>query len=92
VDDRLAGIAERQTRYNEILREEAQAYRTNTNGQNPRFIEVLTDYVDESTDSVGTFQFSAADIDGGDCFHPSIQGQSTIAGKASQGNPDLVSQ
>jgi len=92
VDDRLAGIAERQRRYNEILREEAQAYNTNTTGQNPRLIEVLTDYVDEPTDSVGTYQFSATDIDGGDCFHPSIQGQSTIAVKASQGNPDLVSQ
>lgn len=91
VTDRLAGIAERQQRYNEILREEAQAYNSNTIGQNPRLIEVLADYVDESTDSVGTYQFSAADIDGGDCFHPSIQGQSTIAVKASQGNPDLVS-
>jgi hypothetical protein len=89
---RLAGIAERQKRYNEILREEAQAYNANSAGQNPRLIEVLTDYVDETTDSIGTFQFSAADIDGGDCFHPSLQGQSTIAEKASQSNADLTSQ
>ncbi|MEN8174854.1 MAG: SGNH/GDSL hydrolase family protein, partial [Pseudomonadota bacterium] len=90
LNQRLAGIAERQQRYNEILREEAEAYISNDKGQNPRLIEVLTDYVDESTNSVGTFQFSAADIDGGDCFHPSIQGQTTIADKASQGNPDLT--
>lgn len=92
LDVRLAGIAERQQRYNEILREEAEAYNGNTGGQNPRFIEVLTDYVDESTESIGTYQFSAADIDGGDCFHPSIQGQSTIAEKASQSNSDLIAQ
>lgn len=89
LEARLAVIAERQQRYNEILLEEARAYTTNSIGQNPRLIEVLTDYVDESTDSVGTFRFTADDIDGGDCFHPSIQGQSTIADKASQANRDL---
>lgn len=92
IETRLAGISERQQRYNEILREEALAYNSNDSLRNPRLIEVLTDYVDETTDSVGTYQFSAADIDGGDCFHPSLQGQSTIAVKASGANPDLVSQ
>jgi len=77
---RRAGVGERQRRYNEILREEALAYTANTTGQNPRGIEVITDYVDESTPSVGTTAFVPDDIDWADCFHPSIAGQDKIAG------------
>jgi lysophospholipase L1-like esterase len=84
---RLAAISERQQRYNELLREEADAYNRNTNGRNPRGIEVITDYVDESTLSVGTYRFGPDDIDGGDCFHPSIGGQNLIAGLAWMANP-----
>jgi len=77
---RRAGVGERQQRYNEILREEAEAYTANTTGQNPRGIEVITDYVDEVTPSVGTTPFVPDDIDWADCFHPSIAGQDKIAG------------
>lgn len=76
---RLSAIEFIQQRYNEILSEEAMAYNTNANGKNPNGIEVVSEYVNESTLSGGTFQFAAGDIDGGDCFHPSIQAQNTIA-------------
>jgi hypothetical protein len=88
ISTRLAGISERQQRYNEILRDEAAAYNANSSGQNPRGIEVVADYVDEATPSVGTFHFGAGDIDGGDCFHPSILGQNTAADLAWTNNPD----
>jgi hypothetical protein len=81
-------VAERQRRYNEILRDEAAAYTANTTGQNPRGIEVVADYVDEATPSVGTTAFEPADIDGGDCFHPSIGGQNKLAFGAWENNPD----
>jgi hypothetical protein len=85
---RLAGVAAQQQIYNQILRSEAAAYTSNSNGRNPRGIEVLTDYVDETTPSIGTFHFHAADIDGGDCFHPSLQGPNTAASLAWAANPD----
>jgi lysophospholipase L1-like esterase len=85
---RKAGVEERQRRYNEILRDEAAAYNANTTGQNPRGIEVVADYVDEATPSVGTSTFETGDIDGGDCFHPSIAGQNKLALGAWANNPD----
>lgn len=85
---RRAGVAERQQRYNEILRDEAAAYNANTTGQNPRGIEVVADYIDETTPSVGTATFEPDDIDGGDCFHPSVAGQNKIALGAWTNNPD----
>lgn len=84
---RLAGIAARQRRYNEILRDEAEAYTTNSNGRNPAGIEVASDYVDEATPSIGTLGFGADDIDGGDCFHPSLAGQGRVAEGAWNGSP-----
>ncbi|TQV70226.1 SGNH/GDSL hydrolase family protein [Exilibacterium tricleocarpae] len=88
VAQRLASIAATQRRYNEILLEESNAYNSNSNGRNPRGIEVVADYVDETTPSTGTFQFNKDDIDGGDCFHPSVQGQNTIADLMWNANPD----
>ena len=85
---RRAGVAERQQRYNEILRDEAAAYNANATGQNPRGIEVVADYVDEATPSVGTSTFETTDIDGGDCFHPSIAGQAKLAFGTWANNPD----
>lgn len=85
---RLSAIEARQQRYNEILRDEAAAYDSNSNGRNPRGIEVIADYVDESTASVGTFSFGENDIDGGDCFHPSLQGQNAAAELSWTNNSD----
>jgi hypothetical protein len=38
--------------------------------------------------SFGTLSFGADDINGGDCFHPSFQGQNRIAEAAWSANPD----
>ena len=80
---RYNGINAAQRRYNEILAEEAAAY----NGVNG--VEVVAEYNGEENLNTGTFQFSKDDIDGGDCFHPSLKGQSTIADLMWSGNPDL---
>ncbi len=85
---RLAAITSRQRRYNEILAEEASAYNSNSNGKNPRGIEVVANYRGEGVQSTGTFRFGKNDIDGGDCFHPSLQGQNTVANLMWNLNPD----
>jgi lysophospholipase L1-like esterase len=84
---RLEGLAQRIPRYNEILRDLALAYTSNSNGRNPNGIEIVSDYVNESIPSVGTTSFGAQEINGGDCFHPSLIGQSTLAGAAWFSNP-----
>jgi hypothetical protein len=76
---RIAAVSATQQSYNAILAEEAAAYNSNSIGQNPRGIEVVSEYVDENTSSAGTFEFTADNIDGGDCFHPNVSTQSTIA-------------
>jgi lysophospholipase L1-like esterase len=84
---RRAAIALRQQSYNEILRDLALAYSTNANGKNPLGIEIVADYVNETTPSIGTTGFGANDINGGDCFHPSVLGQTLIGAGAWDGNP-----
>ncbi|SDK64894.1 SGNH/GDSL hydrolase family protein [Microbulbifer yueqingensis] len=79
---RLAGVSAAQRLYNEVLQQEAAAY----NGING--VEVVAEYDGEEQQNVGTFRFGKDDIDGGDCFHPSRQGQNKIAGLMWGGNPD----
>ncbi len=76
---RLAAIAARQRRYNEILVETAADYASNANGQNPRGLRVVAEYSGESSTSVGTLHFGPDEINGSDCFHPSILGQNAVA-------------
>ncbi len=84
---RLAAIEARIPEYNAALRDLALAYSTNENGRNPLGIEVVSDYVNESTPSTGTTSFGAGELNGGDCFHPNLQGQRLIATEAWIGNP-----
>ena len=84
---RLEGISARVTRYNEILRDLALAYSSNANGRNPGGIEIVADYVNETLPSTGTTTFGANEINGGDCFHPSVFGQSLISSGAWSSNP-----
>ena len=86
---RLAGVAAAQQSYNAILAEEAAAYNSNANGQNPNGIEVIAEYVDENTPSGGTFAFGAEHINGGDCFHPNVATQSQIADYMWNANTDM---
>jgi len=90
VDVRRAAISVAQQRYNEILAEEAVAYNSNSNGKNPNGLEVVADYQGESVPSAGTFAFGKDDIDGGDCFHPSILGQNQVANTLWGNNPDKL--
>ena len=71
---RLPAIAARQRRYNEILREEALAYDTQRERPEPARVRVVAEYTDESTPSVGTLALRPDDINGSDCFHPSLRG------------------
>lgn len=81
---RRAQIGARIDQYNVALAAEVAAYAQNTNGKNPGGIGFMTDWVGsiaqgkEST-SIGTFRFLAQDINGVDCFHPNVDGQSRIA-------------
>jgi lysophospholipase L1-like esterase len=84
---RLAGISARIARYNEILRDLALAYSTNSNGKNPTGIEVVADYANENLSSIGTTSFGPDQINGGDCFHPSLSGQRELAAGAWFSNP-----
>jgi lysophospholipase L1-like esterase len=84
---RRAAIALRIQRYNEILRDLALAYSTNANGRNSNGIEVVADYVNEAISSIGTTSFGANEINGGDCFHPSPDGQALISAGAWFSNP-----
>lgn len=79
---RYAGINAAQRLYNEVLQQEAAAY----NGSNG--VEVVAEYSGANQSNVGTFQFGKDDIDGGDCFHPSVRGQNTVANLMWNGNPD----
>ncbi|MCR9098226.1 MAG: SGNH/GDSL hydrolase family protein [bacterium] len=84
---RLAAIEARIVRYNEILRDLALAYTSNANGRNPNGIEIVADYANETLPSIGTTAFGANEINGGDCFHPSVFGQSQLSSGAWSGNP-----
>lgn len=88
LSERLAGITARQQRYNEILKQEASRYNRNTSGQNPRGIEVKSNYNREDRTNTGTFVFGKEHIDGGDCFHPSFAGQNKLAQLMWNRNPN----
>jgi|GEM_PF-1410211 len=86
--ERAAGVAAAQKLYNAILAEEATAYNSNSNGQNPNGIEVVAEYVDENTFSGGTAVITADKINGGDCFHPTVAAQGEIADYMWNANTD----
>lgn len=79
---RYAGIEAAQQLYNEVLQQEAATY-NGTNG-----VEVIAEYSGANQTNVGTFTFGKDDIDGGDCFHPSVRGQNTVANLMWNGNTD----
>lgn len=90
---RRAQIGARINEYNEATRAEVSLYDSNANGQNPRGVHFLSDWqgsIEEghSNSSVGTYVFRAADINGTDCFHPSVLGQRRLACATWATNPD----
>jgi lysophospholipase L1-like esterase len=73
---RLAAIAERQTAYNNKLVALATEYNGNATTTG---VEVAAEFDPNVNTSVGSYSFQASDINGGDCFHPSIQGQNKLS-------------
>jgi len=73
---RLVAIESRQSAYNAKLVALAAEYNTvaTTSG-----VEVVTDYDPNVNASVGNYRFQPGDINGGDCFHPSLQGQNKLS-------------
>lgn len=74
--ERLAAIEARQEAYNVKLAALAAEYNADATITG---VEVVTDYDPNMDRSVGSYRFQPADINGGDCFHPSIQGQSKLS-------------
>ncbi|WP_162846052.1 SGNH/GDSL hydrolase family protein [Seongchinamella sediminis] len=87
-DTYFDALQERQRRYNEILAEQAAAYNADalTTG-----VEVVAEYqaviADSTVSAVGNFAFTPSQINGGDCFHPSISGQNKVAEILWNNNP-----
>jgi lysophospholipase L1-like esterase len=73
---RLSAIDAKQRAYNEKLVALAGEYKTRaiTTG-----VEVVAEFNPTTNASVGSYSFQATDINGGDCFHPSIQGQNKLS-------------
>ena len=79
--------------YNDVIRDETQAYDTNANGRNSRGVRFSTDWKGSMAqghwrDSVGTYVFGSGDINGVDCFHPNTGGQAKLACAAWASHPD----
>jgi len=85
---RFVNLNNRQASYNQILKQEAAAYNSNSNGKNPRGIEVISEYTNQNSSNIGTLAFGKNDINGGDCFHPSVSGQNRIANFMWNANTD----
>lgn len=79
--------------YNAATAVEAEQYTTNANGKNPSGIRFISDWRGSAESgaantSIGTYSFGKADINGFDCFHPSVLGQSKIACTAWSSHPN----
>jgi len=73
---RLSAIGARQRAYNDklvVLAGEYNARATSTG------VEVVAEFDPATNASVGSYSFEATDVNGGDCFHPSIQGQNKVS-------------
>ncbi|MFZ9127128.1 MAG: choice-of-anchor D domain-containing protein [Steroidobacteraceae bacterium] len=81
---RTAALDERQNAYNRILGELATEYNAAADSTG---VEVVSEYDPVANASAGSFQFQPYDISGGDCFHPSLQGQNKIAELVWGNNP-----
>ena len=75
---RLEKIAARQARYNAILLEQATAYNALA-GQTRVEVVAETDGDFATRLEVGNYSFTTTEINGGDCFHPSIAGQNKVS-------------
>jgi len=75
-DANFVELDERQKAYNQLLVTMAADYngRAGVTG-----VEVVAEFDPNDNASVGSYAFQPDDINGGDCFHPSIQGQNKLS-------------
>ncbi|HSQ69450.1 MAG TPA: SGNH/GDSL hydrolase family protein, partial [Steroidobacteraceae bacterium] len=73
---RLAAIDTAQRAYNGLLVALADEYNALASSTG---VEVVADYEPTPNASVGSYSFEPDDINGGDCFHPSILGQNKLS-------------
>jgi lysophospholipase L1-like esterase len=73
---RLAAIDAKQHTYNDILVSLAAEYNAEAAATG---VEVVADYDPTANASVGSYGFQPDEINGGDCFHPSIKGQNKLS-------------
>lgn len=90
---RRAQIGARINEYNAATRAEVDRYEANADGRNPRGVHFVADWrgsIEEGfqNTSVGTYIFRAPDINGTDCFHPSVPAQRKLACAAWATNPN----
>ena len=83
-DANFTAIEARQKAYNERLKDLTSEYGLLASQTG---IEVVTDYDPTVDASIGSYRFQPGDINGGDCFHPSIQGQNKLSEVIWRKNP-----
>jgi lysophospholipase L1-like esterase len=87
-DAYTSALESKQQAYNQILAEEAAAFNAMAAQTG---VEVVAEYqavIDNgATLAVGNYSFSPDEINGGDCFHPSISGQNKLAEILWNNNP-----
>jgi hypothetical protein len=76
---RLGIIAERQASYNRILKEQADHYKALSGTTRVEVVAETDGVYGNRTPEVGNYSFTTSEINGGDCFHPSIAGQNKIS-------------
>ena len=76
---RLPLIEARQVRYNQILAEEATTYNALATQTRVEVIAETYGPFGQTAPEVGTYGFLPSEINGGDCFHPSIEGQNKVS-------------
>jgi hypothetical protein len=76
---RLPQVAERQARYNAILVEEALNYNALAAKTRVEVVAETGGSFSPGSVEVGNYSFTKDEINGGDCFHPSLLGQNTVS-------------
>jgi hypothetical protein len=76
---RLGVIAERQASYNRILKEQADLYKLDVATTRVEVVAETDGVYGNRTPEVGNYSFTTSEINGGDCFHPSIAGQNRVS-------------
>ena len=90
LDARLLKVADRQGRYNEILRQEAASYNSRASQTRVEVVAETDGIYTLDTPEVGNYSFNKDEINGGDCFHPSILGQNRVSTVVWGNDPNRV--